>query len=123
MKLAFFHYHPFNRPSHKGKKGPEGNITLLSEPFCSFYMGESVRFSVRNYTNVIPPQKTHQFPHIKRHHIRFRNCPLYADTQHALPGHSRATQPHSDRVFSGFDRAFGNSDKISTTFDTNSPPS
>ncbi len=69
---------------------------------------------------VIPPQKTHQFPHIKRHHIRFRNCPPHADTQHALPGYSIATQPHSDRVFNGFDRAFINSNKIPPTFDTNS---
>ena len=80
-----------------------------------------MRFSVRNYKNVIPPQKTHQFPHIKRHHIRFRNCPRHADTNHALPGYSIATQTHSDRVFSGFDSAFGSSDRISTTFDTNSP--
>ena len=36
------------RPT-RTKKDPEGNITLLSELFCSFYMGESVRFSVRNY--------------------------------------------------------------------------
>ena len=37
---------------------------------------------------VVPPRKTHQFPHIKWHRIRSRNCPPYADTHHALPCHS-----------------------------------
>lgn len=34
-------------------------------------------------TDVVPPRKKHQFLHIKQHRIRPRNCPHYADTQHA----------------------------------------
>ena len=86
--------------------------------FTAIFLGFLI---IKNKHYVIPPQKTHQFPHIKRHHIRFRNCPPHADTHHALPGQQEATQPHSDRVFSGFDSAFGSSDKISTAFDMNSP--
>ena len=70
------------------KKARRVTSRYSPSPFCSFYMGESVRFSVRNYKSVIPQQKTHQFPHIKWHRIRSRNCPPHADTQHALPGHS-----------------------------------
>ena len=53
--------------------------------FTAIFLGFLI---IKNKHYVIPPQKTHQFPHIKRHHIRFRNCPHHADTNHALPGHS-----------------------------------
>ena len=71
--------------------------------------------------NVVPPRKTHRFTHLKWRKTEPCKSPPHADTTALKPGHPRATQPHSDRVFSGFNRAFGNSDKISTTFDTNSP--
>ena len=71
-------------------------------------------------TNVVPPRKTHRFTHLKWRKTEPCKRPPHADTTALKPGHSRATQPHSDRVFSGFDRAFINSNKIPPTFDTNS---
>ena len=56
--------------------------------FTAIFLGFLI---IKNKHYVIPPRKTHQFPHIKQHHIRFRNCPHHADTNHALPGHSTSS--------------------------------